>query len=99
MLMVEVFACLCSAAGALHRSWNLHCRRSGFAQAWLSKARMGRKAPRVRSPSLLAEALETRIPRDAWSKTFTKPNTYVLELVQEAAKLIGRANKNMIQAN
>ena len=59
---------------------------------------MRRKAPKVLSPSLLAEALETRIPRDAWSKTFTNPNTYVLELVQEA-KVIGRANKNMIEAN
>ena len=75
-----------------------HCIHSGFAQAWLCNARMRRKAPRVLSPSLLAEALETRIPRDAWSKTFTNPNTYVLELVQEA-KVIGRANKNMIQAN
>lgn len=59
---------------------------------------MRRKAPKVLSPSLLAEALETRIPRDAWSKTFTNPNTYVLELVQEA-KVIGRANKTMVQAN
>ena len=98
MLMVEVFACLCSAAGALHRSWSWLCFHSGLAQVWLSKARMRRKAPKVRSPSLLAEALETRIPRDAWSKTFTNHSTCVLELVQEA-KVIGRANKTMIQAN
>ena len=98
MLMVEVFACLCSAAGALHRSWHWNCIHSGFVQAWLSKARMRREAPKVLSPSLLAEALETRIPKDAWSKTFTNPNTYVLELAQKA-KVLGRANKNMIQAN
>ena len=43
-----------------------HCIHSGIAQAWLCNARMRRKAPRVLSLSLLAEALETRIPRDAW---------------------------------
>lgn len=62
------------------------------------QASMRRKAPKVLSPSLLAEALETRIPRDAWNKPFANSNTYVLELVQEA-KVIGRANKKMIQAN
>ena len=88
--MVDVFACVCNAA------WFLHT--SGLTGDLGCKSRMRRKAPKVFSPFLLAEALETRIPKDAWSKSFTKPSTYVLELVHEA-KLIGRANKPMIQAN
>ena len=59
---------------------------------------MRRKAAKALSPFLLAEALETRIPRDAWNKSFTDPTNYVLDLVQEA-NVIGRANKKMIQDN